>query len=86
MQKKTAKIIIPLISAALTLTLMFSECLIAYAADGSEKASISKGTTIFIMVSVFIVTALITSYISFKLRVKKLRQQSEKNSSENSKE
>jgi p-aminobenzoyl-glutamate transporter AbgT len=83
MQKKTAKIINAIISAVLTLTVLSSECLTAYAADGSAKTPVSKGMTIFIMVAIFIVTALVTGFISFRMRRNKLRRSSEKNSSEN---
>lgn len=83
MQKRTAKIINAIISAVLTLTVLSSECLTAYAAEGSAKTSVSKGMTIFIMVAIFIVTALVTGFISFRMRRNKLRRSSEKNSSEN---
>ncbi|MCR4794866.1 MULTISPECIES: hypothetical protein [Ruminococcus] len=86
MQNKTAKIITALISATFSLCIIFSECFTAYAADGSEKAKISKGMTIFIMVSVFVVTAIITGVISFRVRRNKLRQSSENKSSEENKE
>ncbi|WP_028516724.1 hypothetical protein [Ruminococcus flavefaciens] len=83
MQKKTAKIINSIISAVLTIAIMLSECLIAYAADGSENSKVSKGLIIFVMTAVFIVTAVITGFISFRMKKNKIRKTSAKDSSEN---
>lgn len=87
MQKKTAKIITALISVALSLTMVFSECLTAYAADDTKKTGTSKGIIIAVMVSLFIVAAIISGFISFKHQKNKLNRSSDKNnSSENNEE
>lgn len=83
MQKKTAKVINSIISAVLTITIMLSECLIAYAADGTDNGKVSKGLIIFIMTAVFIVTAVITGFVSFRIQKNKIRKTSEKDSSKN---
>ena len=49
--------------------------LIAFAADGISSKTVSHGMIIFIMVTVFIVTAAATAYISFRLTAKKNKNQ-----------
>ena len=81
MQKKTAKIITALMSVTLSLTIMFSECFTAYAADGTKKSGISKGIIIAVMVAIFIVAAIISGFVSFRLQKNKLKRSSDKNNS-----
>lgn len=85
MQDKVKKSITAVISAAFLTVFLLTNGLNAFAADSSGKTSISKGMTAFIMVIIFIATALITGFITFKLRKNKLRQSADENSSENDK-
>ena len=74
MQKLYKKIISVFLSSMLIcLSVPFSQA-IAFAADGTSSEKVSKGMIIFIMVTVFIVTAVITAYISFKITAKKNNQ------------
>lgn len=40
----------------------------AFAAEASENSEISKSTVIFIMIAVFIITAVISGYLTFKFK------------------
>lgn len=51
--------------------------LIAYAADGSSEDGLSKGLTAFIMIAVFLITAVAAGFISYKLKVKNIRKNKE---------
>ena len=52
----------------------------AFAADGSAGKSVSKGLIAFIMIAVFLASAVSAGYISFKLKVKKIRNNKKKSS------
>jgi preprotein translocase subunit SecG len=54
--------------------------LIAFAADGSSEDGVSKGLTAFIMIAVFLVTAVAAGFISYKLKVKNIRKKKEETS------
>ena len=49
-----------------------SNVMIAFASDGTAEKRISKGTIIFVMISVFIITTVIAGYLSYKVKVRKL--------------
>ena len=86
MQKKIKNMINFLFSLAFIAVMSFSGCMNTFAADSSGKATVSKGMTVFIMISIFIVTAVITGFVSFKIRRDKIRRSADDTSSEKNKE
>ncbi|MBR5683644.1 MAG: hypothetical protein IKW96_10315 [Ruminococcus sp.] len=54
--------------------------LYAFAADDTSEKGVSKGLTAFIMIAVFLVTAAAAGFISYKLKVKKIRNNKEDSS------
>lgn len=54
----------------------------AFAADGTAEKSVSKGVVVFVMIAVFLVTALASGFISYKLKVNRIRN-SKDDSSDN---
>ena len=52
----------------------------AFAADSTAEKSVSKGVVVFVMIAVFIVTALASGFISYKMKVKKIRNSKEDSS------
>ena len=55
----------------------------ASASDASSKSGISKGMTAFIMIAVFLVTAVVAAFISYRLRVAKIRKSNNEGSKDN---
>ena len=54
----------------------------AFAAQSEKSGSVSKGTTAIIMIAIFIITAVCTAFITFKIRKKKSDSSSELTSHE----
>ncbi|WP_294754513.1 hypothetical protein [uncultured Ruminococcus sp.] len=52
----------------------------AFASDGANEKSVSKGVIVFVMIAVFIVTAIASGYISYKLKTKNIRESKEDSS------
>ena len=81
------KKIIVLCSSVLT-SFMFSlniSGMTACAADGSKGTGVSKGIIIAVMIVVFIITAICSGYITYKMRKRKLDSSKEKLNSDKEK-
>ena len=79
------RVINVLLSAFTIAFLSFSSCTNAFAAEASNKTDIPKSIIICIMLAVFIITAVIAGFVSFKIKKNSISR-SEKNSSEETKD
>ena len=79
------RIINILLSAFATAFLCFSSCTNAFAAEASSETDIPKSIIICIMIAIFIVTAAVAGYVSFKIKKRSIRE-TEKKSSEETKD
>ena len=66
---------------------LFISLTTAYAAgDGEKSSGISKAVFILIMIAVFIVSTVITGFMTYKSRIKKIKNLSEESSAEKTKQ
>ncbi|WP_295087505.1 hypothetical protein [Ruminococcus sp.] len=72
MHKILKKLFVSLVSICFICLSLSFFTLNVFAADGNSGKGISKGLTAFIMISIFLVTAVIAGLISFKCKVKKI--------------
>ncbi len=72
MHKILKKTFVCLISSCFICLSLSCYSLNAFAADGTSHKGVSKGFTAFIMIAVFLVTAVLAGFISYKLKVKKI--------------
>ncbi len=69
-------------SAVLAVCISFSSAANVFAAQDEKNNSISKGTTAFIMIAVFIATAVCTAFITFRIKKKNISRSAGSSSKE----
>lgn len=79
------KIINTFLSALVLSFLLLTSGTYAFAAEKSSETAAPKGVIIFVMIVIFIFTAVIAGIVSFKIKTKKIKD-SEKDNSEKAKD